>query len=309
MADFEQITLRQLKALKMVAEHRTIVGAAESLHLTGPAVHNQLKKLEEIVGFEVLRREDKGRNNVTPRGAVLVRAYDEIRATLDRSTGEIAALGSGYLGSVTLGIVSTAKYFAPGIVARLSKEMPEVAVNVRIGNRRNIVAGMGRGEYDLCIMGRPPRDPLVEAQAIGDHPYVIIAAPDHPLAGRRGIKPEQLVDEVFVMREPGSGSRILAERVLAELQHNHHIEMLEMESNETIKQSVLHGLGVAVISAHTVAYELEAGRLVSLNVDGTPIRRVWYVVRPTNVVETPIAAKVRDWLVAHAAESLPEVHL
>lgn len=309
MINLEQVTLRQLRALKMVAEFKTIVGAADRLHLTGPAVHNQLKKLEETVGFQVLRREDKERNNVTPQGAALVRAYDEIQATLTRAVGEIDALESGLSGSVTLGVVSTAKYFAPAIVARLAREMPEISVNLRIGNRSSIVAGAARGEYDLCITGRPPRDPIVEATAIGPHPYVVIANPGHPLARERNVQPARLADEQFVMREPGSGSRILAERFLADVKHDRQANMLEMESNETIKQAVLHGLGIAVISAHTVAYELEVGRLITLDIVGMPITRVWYVVRPTNVVETPIAAKARQWLIENACHSLPDVRL
>lgn len=307
MKQIDQITLRQLKALKAVADNRTVVAAAETLHLTGPAIHNQLKNLEEIVGSEVLDRDVRGRNELTPQGLVMVRAYDEIRATLTRALQEISAIGSGYRGSLTLGVVSTGKYFAPRIVALLGEEMPDVAINLRIGNRGEVLEALNSGAYDLCIMGRPPRGPLVDAQPIGPHPHVIIARPDHPLAGRHGLRPHDLAGERFVIREQGSGTRVLAERFLGEVSDGRPVAMIEMTSNETIKQAVLHGLGIAIISAHTVAYELEAGRLVLLDVQGMPIRRTWYVTSPAHVARTLVAENVSNWLVANATRFLPEV--
>lgn len=307
MKQIDQITLRQLKALKAVADHPTVVAAAEALHLTGPAIHNQLRNLEEIVGAEVLDREVRGRNELTPQGLALVRAYDEIRATLGRAMQEISAIGGGYRGSLTLGVVSTGKYFAPRIVALLGEEMPDVAITLRVGNRGEVLEGLNSGAYDLCIMGRPPRDPLVEAQPIGPHPHIIIARPDHPLAGRKGLRPQDLSGERFVMREQGSGTRVLAERFLGEVSDGRPVALIEMTSNETIKQAVLHGLGIAVISAHTVAYELAVGRLVRLDVQGMPIRRTWYVTSPAHVARTLVAEKVSGWLVENAARYLPDL--
>ncbi|SPF79486.1 LysR substrate-binding domain-containing protein [Pseudoprimorskyibacter insulae] len=309
MSYTDQITLRQLKALKAVAEHRTIVAAADVLNLTGPAVHNQLKKLEEAIESDVFDREAKGTGTLTPQGQAMLRAYDEIQSTLARAFAEIEALRAGTRGSLTLGVVSTAKYFAPAIVARLAKELPDVQVSLKVGNREEVIESLRHGEFDLCIMGRPPRDPLVEAESIGPHPHVIIAPPDHPLAGRRHLRPRELAAERFVLREHGSGTRILTERFLAEVGGDDTIATTEMTSNETIKQAVIHGLGIALISAHTVAFELEVGRLVPLDVVGLPIQRTWYVISPVNLRKTLIAEKVSDWLVRNADSYLPQVGL
>ncbi|MBS0124023.1 LysR family transcriptional regulator [Thetidibacter halocola] len=307
MKRLDQLNLRQLRALKTVAEERTVSAAANVLGLTPPAVHTQLKNLEEIIGAPLIERESKDHAVLTRHGRALVRAYDEMRATLERTIVQLNALDSGRAGSVTLGVVSTAKYFAPGIVAMLGQEMPDLAVRLIIGNRGEIVEGLERGAYDLCIMGRPPREPLVDAVRIGPHPHVIIAPPEHPLAARRGLAPSDLVDERFVLREDGSGTRLLTERFLAEIDEDRPVARIEMSSNETIKQAVLSGLGIALISAHTVAYELSVGRLVALDVAGLPILRSWYVTRSEHVARTQAADRVQDWLVKNAPRFLPEL--
>lgn len=303
----DQITLKQLKALKTVGEQQTVTAAADVLNLTAPAVHSQLKNLEEIIGSPLLAREAKDRAVLTRHGRALVRAYNEITATLARTMSEIEALDTGRAGSVQLGVVSTAKYFAPRIVALLAEEMPELAVRLHVGNRGEIIEGLSRGAYDLCIMGRPPRAPLVDAEPIGSHPHVLIARPDHPMAGRSRLTPADLFEECFVMREQGSGTRILAERFLADIAEGRPVETIEMSSNETIKQSVLQGLGIALISAHTVAYELDAGRLVALDVAGLPINRTWYLARARAVARSRAADRIHDWLLANPTRYLPEL--
>ncbi|RYH07730.1 LysR family transcriptional regulator [Tropicimonas sp. IMCC6043] len=303
----DQMTLRQLRALKSVGALHKVTAAAEALNLTAPAIHNQLKNLEDIIGAPLLERESKDRAVLTLHGQALVRAYEEIQATFDRTLAEIDALDRGLSGSVRLGVVSTAKYFAPRIIALLAREMPEVDVQLEIGNRGEVVEAMAHGAYDLCVMGRPPREPLVDAVPVGPHPHVIIARPDHPLAGRTGLKPSDLAGDRFVIREPGSGSRMLAERFLVDVTDGLPVATIAMSSNETIKQSVLQNLGIAVISAHTVAYELAVGRLVVLDVKGMPINRTWYLTGSPDRVRSPAVERVRDWLLANAHRYLPDL--
>lgn len=303
----EQMTLRQLRALKTVGALHKVTAAAEALNLTAPAIHNQLKNLEDIIGAPLLERESKDRAVLTLHGQALVRAYDEIQATFDRTLAEIDALDRGRAGSVRLGVVSTGKYFAPRIIALLGQEMPELEVRLEIGNRGEVIESMARGAYDLCIMGRPPREPLVDAVPVGPHPHVIIARPDHPLAGRAGLTPSDLAGERFVIREPGSGSRMLAERFLVDVTGGIPVDTIEMSSNETIKQSVLQNLGIAVISAHTVAFELEVGRLVLLDVKGMPINRTWYLTGAGTLARSKAVERVRDWLLANAQRYLPDL--
>lgn len=304
MQRVSQITFRQLRALKTVGEHHTFTAAAEALNLTAPAVHSQLKNLEDIIGAKLLERVSKDRAELTAHGEALVQAHEEICATLERSIRQINAIDAGRAGSVTLGVVSTGKYFAPLIVALLGVAMPDVVVELVIGNRGEIIEGLRHGTYDLCIMGRPPREPVVEAVPLGPHPHVVIARPDHPLAGRAQLKTSDLAGERFVLREDGSGTRILAERFLTEVSDG-PVTTVEMSSNETIKQAVLQGLGVAVISAHTVTYELEVGRLAALRVEGMPIVRTWYLTHSGSVAQGRAADRVRDWLLANAAAYLP----
>nr|WP_274608817.1 LysR substrate-binding domain-containing protein [Vannielia litorea] len=216
-------------------------------------------------------------------------------------------MSAGECGNLTLGVVSTGKYFAPKIVALLREAMPDVSVQLVIGNRTDTIARLARGELDLCIMGRPPRLPLGGASTFAEHPHVLVAAPDHPLARRRLVGSAELLEERFVLREEGSGTRIMAERFLDEIGKGRIFETYEMGSNETIKQAVMAGLGIAVLSAHTVAHELETGRLVALDVPGFPIIRHWFIVSPAHVHETPIAARVRDWLAENSAAFMPQV--
>lgn len=306
MNRLDQISLRQLRALQTVAQSGNISAAAEQLGLTGPAVHSQLKSLEEILGSSLIVRQGRARNTVTPQGQVLLDAYEELRATLERAITNINAIDQGKSGSVVLGVVSTGKYFAPRIVALCRREFPDIEISLKIANRRDTVAMLKQGAFDLCIMGRPPRDPLTDEIALGEHPHIVIAAADHPLAQLERVPREALLHEDFVMREQGSGTRILATRFLDEIGLGHQAPTVEMDSNETIKQAVMSGLGLAMISAHTVAEELASGRLVALKVDGAPISRQWYLLSPRERALSSAAERVRDWIVARVEDYLPK---
>ncbi len=305
----DRITLKQLRALKVVHEQKTISAAADVLGLTAPAVHNQLKMLEETVEAKLISREQGKGNTLTPQGKVLLLAYSEMSSSLARAMATVESINGGDCGNLTLGVVSTGKYFAPKIVALLREAMPEVTVSLRIGNRTETIARLERGEVDLCIMGRPPRVPLCSAQTLADHPHVLVASPDHHLAKRRLVGSGELLTERFVLREEGSGTRIMASRFLDEIGKGQIFETFEMNSNETIKQAVIAGLGIAVLSAHTISHELETGRLVTLDVSGFPLVRHWFIVTPANVIETAITTRVREWLLTNKDAFIPQVEL
>jgi molybdate transport repressor ModE-like protein len=301
----DHITLRQLRALRLIAEKGTISGAAQAMGLTGPAVHSQLKTLEDAVGATLVFREGRSRTTLTPQGAELVRAEAQLRATLDRAFRVIDALDRGQTGCVVLGAVSTAKYLAPRLVALLDAEFPDIEVVLKVANRAETIAGLGRGEFDLCIMGRPPREPLTDARPLADHPHVLIAAPDHPLAGRDAVCAAEMAGERFILRESGSGTRLLAERYLAGLDLPVAVRHLEMDSNETIKQSVMNGLGIAFISAHTVLYEVANGQIAVLRAAGTPVMRKWYLLRPLDAPALAAAERAADWICGNAGRAFP----
>lgn len=278
MKRLQSITLKQLRALQAVCEYGSISTASQMLSLTPPAIHSQLKTLKELIGVEVVEREASGKFKPTPEGRVLLAAHDKTMSALSRAILEIEALRRGAAGTVVLGVVSTGKYFAPGIVARLKKTHPEIDVMLEIGNRNEIIEGLETERIDVAIMGRPPRQPEVTASSIGLHPHVMIASPENPLSRIKSASHDDILKQNFILREEGSGTRILAIRYLDRIGMGQTFNNIEMGSNETIKQAVIADLGVALISAHTVIDELSSGRLALIRAESLPIERQWFIL-------------------------------
>jgi LysR family transcriptional regulator for metE and metH len=280
----------------------TIAGAAQRLHVTAPAVGQQLKLLERAVGMPLLERAPEG-FQPTDAGRELIAAADRIEEELESCRLTLDLIRTGKVGSVTLGAVSTAKYFAPQLLAAFWESHPDVEVKLVIGNRSEIIGAIAEHEVDITVMGRPPVELALDTAVIGEHPHVIIATPTHGLAGRR-ITRRALGDETFLVREPGSGTRQLTDRLFASAGIQPPLGM-EISSNETIKQAVMAGLGVALISAHTVAAEIADGRLVALDVDGFPVVRQWYAVRRAAGHLLPAAEALWGFLVEKTRRHLP----
>jgi LysR family transcriptional regulator for metE and metH len=211
-------------------------------------------------------------------------------------------------GHVSVGVVSTAKYFVPAILGAFRKIHPDIAISLLVGNRAEVVASLANLESDIVIMGLPPEDLEVASFVIGDHPHVIISAPSHPFVRRARIPLGDLVDEPFLMREPGSGTRMLMERIFAEAGLTAKCTM-EIESNETIKQAVMAGLGVAFISGHTIDAEIEAGRLAMLDITGLPARRKWQIVRNEAKPVMPATQALWDFFSREGSFFLPPILL
>ncbi|EPX79489.1 LysR family regulator CbbR [Salipiger mucosus] len=299
------LTLKQLRALEAVERTGSISRAAEELGLSAPAVHSQLKALDATFGCAMLSRAGTGRFTATAEGAVLLQAWEKADAGFRLALRRIDSLQKGLAGMVVLGVVSTGKYFAPGIVARLREACPEIEILLRIGNRDEIIAALQDGALDLAIMGRPPRDPPLETLAMGPHPHVLIAPPGHPLADGRELTAQDVLSETILMREQGSGTRILATRFLDRLGEGLPYARSEMGTNETIKQAVIAGLGLALISYHTVVEELRSGRLVSLDLPGLPIMRHWFLLHRADSEPTAATRTVRDFIAAERDSFLP----
>lgn len=299
------LTLRQLRALDSVARTGSISRAAEELGLTAPAVHSQLKSLEDNFGCALLSRHGATGFSATAEGEALLAAYRRAQAGFELAIRRIDGLQKGFAGTVILGVVSTGKYFAPGLVASLREAYPDIEVVLKIGNRDFIIQALQDSALDLAIMGRPPRDPAVVAAAIGDHPHVLIAPPRHPLAQVAAVTAEDILSQPLILREPGSGTRILATRYLDRIGEGRPYETTEMGSNETIKQAVIAGLGIAMISQHTVTEELKAGRLVVLNAPGLPIVRHWFLLHREDLALTGAMRRVHDFIIAQNGSFLP----
>ncbi len=286
-------TLRQLRVFASVAKHLNFGKAAEELHLTPPAVSMQIRELETQVGLPLFDRSGR-KVALTVTGEYLLVYARRILATLKDAEDAIARFRGLQGGRLVIGMVSTAKYFLPRLLAQFRQEHPDVEIRLVVGgNREQLVAAMQRNEVDLAIMGRPPREIATRAEPFAAHPHVIITPPDHALATSIGHVPAQVLASFsFIVREPGSGTRAAMEKYFAD----HRIEpriAMEMASNESIKQAVMAGLGIAFLSLHTIGLELKSGLLATPDVEGLPIVRRWYVVNNLAKVLSPAAEAFR----------------
>ena len=306
MLRLDALTLKQLRALVAVQKAGSLTAAAETLSLTTPAIHSQIKGLESALATPMLTRSPNHAGLVpTAQGRLVISAAERIDAIMSQMAADLVALSQGKSGRVTLGVVSTAKYFAPGLVRVLNQRCPDIDISLVVGNRATIIASLERGALGLAIMGRPPRPPEVVAVPLGPNPHGIIVPPDHPLAGHAEVDPDLLLRETFIAREPGSGTRILTQHYLDGISDGRQIRMIEMDSNETIKQAVIAGLGIAMLSLHTVDEELRSGRLRLLQGRGLPIMRHWYLVHLASAPVDAAAAALAEQIVALNGTFLP----
>jgi LysR family transcriptional regulator for metE and metH len=306
MAKFaETVTLRQLRALAAVEATGSVTAAARRLRLTQPAVTLQIRNLQDLVGLPLLQRTTE-RMTLTDVGHDMVSLHHRIAAALNAAADGIDAVKGLTGGRASVGAVSTAKYFVPFAIAGFSHEFPKIQIRLSIGNRAHILGALRDYTLDVAITGRPPEDLDLEKLLIGDHPHLIIAPPDHALARHRKLRLAALKDETFIVREPDSGTRLLMRRAFADRGFEPKTGM-EIESNETIKQAVMAGLGVAFISGHTVATELAEGRLIALDIVGLPVVRQWYVVYRRDRELLPPALALAHFLSRESKRFLPRV--
>lgn len=296
------VTLRQLRVFEAVARHRSFSRAAEELHLTQPAVSMQVKALEAQAGLPLFEQIGK-RIHLTEAGEALQRHSRTIGDELREADEALDSMRGLQHGRLAIAVVSTAKYVAPPLLAQFLGAHPGVALRLAVDNREEVLRQLVDNEVDLAIIGRPPEDLEISAEAFAQHPHVIIAPPQHPLAGRRRLPLERIAKETFIVREPGSGTRGLLERLFT----THGLPLnvsMEMASNESIKQAVLAGMGVSLLSLHTVGLELETGRLVVLDVEGLPVVRKWHIAHLARKRLSPVALACKRFLVAEAAAFL-----
>ncbi len=301
-----ELTLRQLRALAAAAKHGSVTAAAKQLHLTQPAVTLQIQNLQTLAGIPLIQRTSDGML-LTDAGRNVLALSERIEAAIRDCETSIEMMTGKTAGRISIGAVSTAKYFVPFMISGFSKLHPHVDVTLSIGNRQEIGMALRGYDLDIAIMGRPPADIDMDLRLIGDHPHVIIAPTGHRLARKAGIALADLAKETFLTREPGSGTRGLMEQLFEAARVSPTIGMA-MSSNETIKQAVIAGLGIAFISAHTVATELDERRLVALDVDGLPVVRQWFVLARKDKVLLPPARAMLEFLGVRGAQFLPRTH-
>ena len=300
------LTLRQIETLQAVAEAGSLIQASAALNMTPAALTARVKGLEQAVGLRLFDRAATGMR-LTKAGEAALEASRGVARAM-RDFGEaMQAIAAGEGGRLSVGAVSTAKYFAPRLIAAFVAARPRLDLRFQIGNRDAMIESLRRDEVEIALTGRPPRDMAVERALLGPHPYVLIAPPEHGLAGARGLRRADLAGEAFLFREIGSGSRAVFDDFIGDTLIKRVQVGMELGSNETIKQAVMAGLGIALISAHTVAAEVADGRIVCLDVEGLPILRRWFVVNRTDRALSPAARAFRDFAAADGARYLPQI--
>lgn len=288
------LTLRQLTVFEAVARHSSYTRAAEELHLSQPAVSMQIRQLEESAGLPLF--EKLGKNiHLTEAGREVHHYSQAIGQQLREMEEVIEALKGVQGGHLRISVATTANYFATRLLAAFSRRYPDTTFSLDITNRKTLLDQLAKNETDLVIMGKPPEGLDLDATAFMENPLVIIAPADHALAKQKKIPLSALRDESFVVRELESGTRIAMERFFEERGVKLNTGM-DMTSNSAIKHAVEAGLGLGIVSIHTLELELEAGRLVVLDVDGFPIQRHWYLVMRHGKRLPPVARAFFDFL-------------
>jgi LysR family transcriptional regulator, low CO2-responsive transcriptional regulator len=292
--NLRHITLNQVRIFLSVARHLSFAKAAQALHLSPPAVSLQVKQLAETVGQALFEQIGK-KIFLTQAGKVLVSACQDIENRLEALSQDLLAIHGVEQGQLRLAIITTVKYTVPVQLGAFCKAHRGIDVTLFVGNRETLLQRLHNNEDDLYIMGQPPEGTDAESQPFADNPLVVIAPPDHPLAGKKNIPPLKMAQETFIQRETGSGTRLTTESFF--VQHGVKLRTkMEISSHEAIKQTVASGLGLAVVSASTVKSELALGQLVTLDIKGFPLIRRWYVVHRRGKKLSPAALMFRDRL-------------
>lgn len=295
-------TIRQLQIFSVAATHLSFARTAEQLYLTHAAISLQIKQLEEVAGIDLFDRIGK-RVFLTEAGEVLLAHARQVLQSLKDADEDLSALKGLRGGRISVAVVSTAEYFAPGLLAEFRRRHPDIRLRLLIENRETVSRRLLDNEVDLAVMGRPPSGLDAEATPFAPHPLVIAAAASHKLTGKKRIQPKALTGETLIVRESGSGTRA----AMHEYFRNHGIEVkvgMELGSNEAIKQAVVADLGIAFISKHTLGLELKTGRVGILDVVDMPVMRQWHLVRHKNKRLTPALGAFWDFVLDFAPNYL-----
>jgi DNA-binding transcriptional LysR family regulator len=292
-------TLRQLKAFEAVARHLSFSRAADELHLTQPAVSIQIKTLEGHVGVTLF--EQIGKKVYLTQGGAALREFSRAIIQQFQEAEDTMAQFKGIAGGkLNVAVISAGDYFFPHLLVEFARHHPGVKLNLTVHNREELLAHLAANQTDLAVMVRPPDRLDTHNEAFAPHPYVIVAAPGHPLAGRRQIPMAELMREPFVVREKGSDTWHSMQEAFGDHLHDLNIAM-EIKSTETIKQAVIAGIGLGFLSAHTLGQELQARSLSVLSVAGFPLMLNWYLVHRREKRLPPVASAFRQFLLRDGA--------
>ena len=289
-------TFRQMEIFEAIARLGSFTRAAEELHLTQPTLSMQMKKMTDIVGVPLIEQVGK-KLYLTDDGKELAQACRDVFGIMDRFTMSVAERQGLKKGKLALVAVSTASYFAPRLLGEFSRLYPGIEVSLKVTNREQVLASLADNLDDVYILGQPPEDIDIVAKPFLSNPLVVLAAPTHPLAGKKNISLKTLV------RESGSGTRAVVERLFRDEGLEFRPRMA-LGSNEAIKQAILAGLGIAVMSTHALNLNA-ADQFATLDVRGFPILRQWYAVYPVSRQISTAARAFLDFLLSQDKALVP----
>ena len=277
------ISSRQLRIFIAAAKHRNFTRAAEEIHISPPAISMQMKEIESLVNAKLFFKEGR-KLSLTSAGEYFLNTARHILQTLNETERVISQFKEDQVEIIKVGIISTAQYFLPQVLKQFRQKYPQYKFILEVRNRDQLTELLRDGDIDIAIMGLVPKEIDTKIYTLADHPHVFIASPNHPLSKIKKIDSNQLNNYELITREKGSGTRAHMEAFLNENLLDPKI-IMEMSSNESIKQAVIADLGISFVSRHTLESELRNGELKILDVKNTPINRKWHVVtlRPTTI--------------------------
>ncbi len=295
------ITLKQLKIFEAVAETQSYTRAAEKLNMTQPAVSMQMKQLEETIGLHLFERQGK-KIVITSIGARMREHEKKILLRFSR-LHEFLNVLQDKDEKITISAATTANHFVTHMMADFSRHHPNVNITLDITNRETLVSQLQSYDPDFVIMGEPPKKLDLDYQQIMENPLVVIASVDHPFVGNersKKISMREIIEMPFVVREEGSGTKAAIRRHFKANKLN-FVSSYEMSSNESIKHAVVAGLGLGIVALHTIKLELEAKKLVILNVENFPLERYWNLVSRKGKRLSPVALEFQDFILKSAS--------
>jgi len=297
-------TFRQLRVFTEVARHLSFARAAESLHLTPPAVTMQVKELEGHVGMALFERSGR-KVSLTTAGEYMLVYARKILATLKDAQDAAARFKRLEVGQLSIGMVSTAQYFLPHLIVEFRREHAGIEIKLALGNHEQLLRMLQGGEVDIAVMGQPPKELATRTEPFAAHPLVLVAPPDHPLLKIVHPTLAELEPYGFIVRERGSGTRAAMEKFFSNARSTPRVVM-EMASNEAVKQAVMAGMGLGFLSLHTFGLELRQHLLATLDVEGTPVIRAWNLVHTQAKLLSPAAEAFRYFMLERAESYLAQ---
>lgn len=301
-------TIRQLEVFEAIARLKSFTRAAEELFLTQPTVSMQIKKLTDEVGLPLFEQIGK-KIYLTDAGKELYQTCHGIFEHFSRFEMAVSDMKGLKSGKLRLAVVTTAKYFTPRLLGMFCRKYPNIDVMLKVANREHLLERLINNQDDLYIVGQVPDTIDAVTEVFLGNPLVVLAAADHPLADEKQISIERICQESFIMREPGSGTRMAIEQFFS--QHKQTLKVrMELGSNEAIKQAIVGGLGIAVLSRHTLTLDAPMGQFAILNVQGFPIDRHWYFAYPSGKQLSIVARTFLEYLrsASELLEDLPCRH-